>query len=70
MIVGGYVLHLYCEQKNPDHGHQEFPHEFGGETGGEARKEARQRGWKLDLENSIGICPKCAKKGIKDAPRK
>lgn len=40
MIVGCYLLHLYCD--NPD---CSTSGEFTGTTEAEAKKEARQAGW-------------------------
>jgi hypothetical protein len=61
MIIGKYTLHLYCDQDNPQHALDEFPHEIVGNTASQTRKYARKRGWKLDLENGHAICPKCRK---------
>lgn len=68
MIVGGYLLHLYCDAlpaNDPIHGFDEFPHQFGHdrETGAQARKDARRKGWRLNLETGRAVCPKCAKLG-------
>ena len=62
MIVGCYVLDLYCDEKNDEHKHQEFPHQYTGETGGQCREAARQEGWKLDLHEGRATCPKCTKR--------
>lgn len=56
MIVGSYVLHLYCDGDN----HPKFeygPAEFSEETGAEARKIARKNGWKIRGQKAY--CPKC-----------
>ena len=62
MIVGCYVLDLYCDLENPDHKYDEFPHQYTAETGGKCRKDARREGWKLNLWEGTAICPKCNKK--------
>lgn len=64
MIVGGYVLHLYCD--DPQHaervGWQPQNHdEVIGEAGGECRRVARRRGWRLDLEHGTAVCPACTR---------
>ncbi len=67
MIVGGYSLHLYCSRTNPEHGFDEFPHQFTGETGQKCRAKARICGWKLDMRSLTAVCPKCARKAAKRA---
>lgn len=70
MIVGCYILHLYCETAgckkalggvtgNFGSGPVEFTHPTH-EKGAVA--EARARGWKLDLKHWTALCPQCAKK--------
>lgn len=68
MIVGGYDLHLYCDNVpegpwSPEeiHGFNEFPHtDFGSfETGAQARALARKKGWLLNLAQGTALCPKC-----------
>lgn len=70
MIVGCYVLDLYCDGgEQPHHGYREFPHEFGRDcdTGAEARNLARGMGWLLDLKSipQRALCPSCVKAGVK-----
>ncbi len=62
MIVGSYVLQLYCQEDNPEHGRDEFPHEYTAEFGAACRKAARQEGWILNLKEHTAICPKCKEK--------
>jgi hypothetical protein len=68
VIVGGYDLHLYCDN-DPErpwapgdlHHYGEFPHQnFGSfEHGWQARAMARRLGWFLDLRRGRALCPKC-----------
>jgi hypothetical protein len=68
VIVGGYELHLYCDNV-PDrpwlpgdrHPHDAFPHTDWGnfEHGYEARAMARRCGWALDLKKGRALCPLC-----------
>lgn len=56
MIVGSYVLHLYCDGDN----HPKFeygPAEFSEETRREAMRAARKSGWRLRGEKAY--CCKC-----------
>lgn len=72
MIVGCYVLDLYCddprhEKFNSDKsdwylGSPERPAQFVHEHGSRARTLARRAGWKLDVRNDKAICPRCAKR--------
>ncbi len=63
MIIGCYVLDLYCadpeHQPWEDGRHGEFGKDC--EHGSQARAQARRAGWKLDLENGTALCPKHAK---------
>lgn len=66
MIVGGYVLHLYCDGERcarvrVTQGEPIAQGEFTGNTGGEARRAARGAGWKLDELNDKAWCRKCRK---------
>ncbi len=71
VIVGGYILHLYCdnvgtlqEGKAIDslgHVFGEFPHEFSDEFGSVCRTQARQAGWRLGRDGKA-LCPKCSGK--------
>jgi len=75
MILGGYALHLYCDNYEAEnsgvgnhdfpHEYDEFPHEYIAETGGACRKEARQAGWKFNIKTDRAICPKCVARGLK-----
>jgi len=60
MIVGGYILHLYCDKENGAHVANEFPHEYASEFGSNARKHAKRDGWILKRDGTA-ICPKCSK---------
>lgn len=66
MIVGSYLMHLYCDAST----HERLPHaskpefsrrnEFGQQqTAAGARQAARKAGWKLDLEAGTAVCPAC-----------
>ena len=77
MIVGGYVLHLYCDSGRTDldhkhvpghkHGEGAVPVEVTAETGPQARAAARRIGWKLDLDTGRASCPVCS--GKRKVPR-
>ena len=62
MMVGGYTLHLYCENPICPHKYDPtwHPVEFGSmcETGGAARKEARRAGWRIRRGMPV-LCPDC-----------
>lgn len=64
MIVGGYSLHLYCD----DQQHQQCietqfqNHQFAGPTKTEALKEAKAAGWSVYQKADIAICPHCNKR--------
>lgn len=66
MIVGCYVLDLYCDNQGdyPDgiHEYNEFPRSYHDEFGSKCRKAARRDGWKLNLKEGTAICPKCNEK--------
>ncbi len=73
MRVGGYDLHLYCDESavTPGevtdargHRYDEFPHQFMAETSAEADRMARAKGWLIGLTRQL--CPKCS--GKKPAP--
>lgn len=64
MIVGSYVLHLYCDgercaAQRQTRGEPIAHGEFTGNTGGEAKRAAREAGWKLDEPNDKAYCRKC-----------
>lgn len=73
MEVGGYSLHLYCDQTLPIcyvggshqpvpdgyHEYGEFPHEFVGQTGAECKKMARDKGWTFHRDGKHS-CPRCS----------
>jgi hypothetical protein len=72
VIVGAYVLHLYCryapqsEQKLAkdrafDARHYGGMGEFGGETAGQARRAARRAGWRF--RKGDVTCPTCVASG-------
>lgn len=68
MIVGCYVLDLYCDsgRKDKDHagilghvtGHLLRPAQITAEHGSQARATARKRGWLLKRDGTA-ICPSC-----------
>ena len=58
-LAGCYLLDLYCDHLNNDHGWTEFPHQFTGQTYGECAKVARKSGWIIHRDNTA-TCPKCA----------
>lgn len=69
MIVGGYVLHLYCE-----YGCQRgAPVEIAGSFYGNLRETvatAKKMGWRIDDTHDRALCPDCKRKGwpIEKAP--
>lgn len=66
MIVGCYLLSLYCDATAVPAGRHvfaEFPHDFTSEFGSTCRRKARRAGWKLDLKTGMALCPKCAAAG-------
>ena len=66
MIVGCYVLHLYCDAPEgscANGWHEENTDEFTGETASEARRWARDGGWTLDMHAGKALCPSCKKLG-------
>lgn len=71
MIVSGYTLDLYCENREFKGLNGEYPYHRGEYIAGpdatyfdESRKNcwaaARKDGWKLNTKNRTAICPKCA----------
>ena len=70
MIVGGYTLDLYCDNKSTQHAHGwidindvgrgKFPKQFTGRTYTGCAAEARRNGWKI--KGDVAICPDCRQK--------
>ena len=60
MIVGGFELHLYCDNDKHIYLGNE-PAQFVGETRDECYREAREKGWKILHKKRAAYCPKCAK---------
>ena len=63
MIVGGYSLHLYCDNvlhafRHPDKVGS-LDAEFAGHERADCRKDAKAKGWKLDFKKGTACCPKC-----------
>jgi hypothetical protein len=68
VIVGGYVLHVYCDYpkcKSGEFGMRSAMDEFGGPTAIAARKEARHKGWSFTKD---GRCYCRAHSLLKDRP--
>lgn len=77
MIVGGYVLTLYCDNKIDEGSMQQRGEHMGsrkspcpsqatfthGESGAKARSEARSAGWMVSLLYRRALCPSCVKAG-------
>jgi len=62
VIVGGYSLHLYCDDKKHDPLITQIQnHQFSGPTKMAATQEARAAGWKLYETQDVAICPHCSK---------
>ena len=72
MIIGGYTLHMYCDNSScrrmtDDGSFQckwEGPDEYYGNTDKGAFADARQAGWKFDRKEYVAICLHCANRGI------
>ena len=60
MIVGGYTLDLYCDEKDCKHEYDPrwHPVQYVGELGSRCRKQARQDGWLLSRDEKTK-CPDC-----------
>ena len=54
--VGGYQLHLYCDNPDCVSWKENIKMEFGGPNGRYARREARKSGWSL---RRTTLCPTC-----------
>ena len=61
MIVGSYILDLYCDSENCNN--IKFQHQYVEETGGRCRKKAREDGW--SIYKGKAICPLCNSKNRK-----
>lgn len=72
MIVGGYLLHLYCDtigcqNQSARRGGEDNvpPGEFTGDNQREAMQHARRAGWSFTTKTeSFCYCPVCTKKGV------
>lgn len=69
MMAGAYTLDLYCDaarynergkDSNPNHAHDEFPHQFVEHDRAQAFRAARRRGWLISDKRQL--CPKCSGK--------
>lgn len=63
MIVGGYVLHLYCDAKPFDEHELKSPRsggawQYGGINESQAWRSARFDGWVKHRDGSV-TCPEC-----------
>lgn len=67
MIVGAYVLNVYC-RNYWSHPIERPKAEYVSEFGSNARAQARHDGWVLLMDKGEAICPKCAK-AMKEAAR-
>ena len=61
MILGCYVLQLYCDSNKGHRINKNNYEEYTGETRSEAEEVARAEGWKLYETNDKAICPICNK---------
>lgn len=60
MVVGSFVLHLYCDIPDESHQHRGSAFaEFSGDTAGQARARARQSGWRFERGLLRVRCPSC-----------
>jgi hypothetical protein len=55
--AGGYVLHLYCDMLNKQHGFNEFPRVIDGETFAECVTHARNMGVGNTQKDTHGNMP-------------
>ncbi len=65
MIVGSYVLHLYCDfcelpQGRDEMGHQVRHVEFTGDSRQDSYRSARKYGWRINEAKATAMCPTCA----------
>ena len=63
-VVGGYLLHLYCDNSDnhtaPYGVVHSVPMEFAGPTKRHCLKQAREGGWRIGRERQL--CPLCSGK--------
>ena len=64
MIVGSYVLHLYCDfcqrpRRRNENGQQVRHDEFSGDSRQDSYRMARKAGWSLNERKGTAICDCC-----------
>lgn len=63
MIVGGYTMHLYCDNDETRHPSKLHGKAYYGRTFTGCARQARQDGWFIEKRAGRVICPMCRKKG-------
>lgn len=68
MIIGGYVLDLYCENDDDRNKHKPYDKIAAAQFCGHSRtacvKKAQATGWIINLTKRTAICPKCSGKKL------
>ena len=70
MIVGGYVLHVYCDhcdkwQGRLDHNNDRVTGaDFSGDSKQHSLRLARKRGWRINESKGTAMCPGCTKETL------
>jgi hypothetical protein len=59
MLVGGYSIEVYCDQKLERWDHQ-WRGEGYGQTRAQALKDLLSQGWKIHRDNTA-TCPQCCR---------
>ena len=63
--VTGYDMQLYCDYRNPEHKHGEFPHCYFDESKLVCWRACRRAGWTFQDKRRVAKCPKCSRAGIR-----
>lgn len=77
MIIGGYTVHLYCDNEKAKHRLRqldgayhmsvagvEFDYEFAGRNEAQCLRQAKNTGWRISRDKIV-ICPVCSGYGIR-----
>lgn len=62
MIVGCYILDLYCD--NEPHYHAGL--RISGKNANDCYRKARKSGWLIKMNKTIAICPNCKESTKRD----
>jgi len=61
MIVGAYLLDLYCEfAEDAKHRRSELHQQFISHSRSAVIRQAKAVGWKVSLKKGKAVCPKCS----------